>query len=221
MSEMFDPVLYSINENRFLLTALGKPPVVALRDLPSNVNVKAVEPLLRRVYELEQLKEHEGLKWAGVDAVKEKIIAYLRENEKWKSDHKRFRRAPRFPSMFSFDSKGRAHRGGVGSDSDRVRTYFDEQGNRIPFEIPLSGEVYEEWTAPGAAQGGTEGAPSGKLKVDSANNRIECTLCGHTESFKGESRSSYNAARARISKHLRKATTLVDEHRELHTEEFA
>jgi hypothetical protein len=192
-----------------------------MRKLPSNINPRAVEPILRRVYELEQLKEHEGLKWAGVEAVKEKIVTYLRENEKWKQDHKRFRKAPRFPSMYSFDSKGRAHRGGVGSDSDRVRTYFDAAGNRIPFEIPLSGIEYEEWTAPGLATGGTESSPKSALKVDQANNRIECSICGHTESFKSESRASYNAARARMSKHLRKATEKVDEHRELHTEEFS
>jgi len=220
-SEVFDPVFYSINENKFLYEVLGEPPVVALRKMPSNVNVRAIEPILRRVYELEQLKEHEGIKWAGIEAVKAKIATYLQENEKWKQDHKRFRKAPRYPSMFSFDTKGRPHRGGVGSDSDRVRTYFDAQGNRVPFEIPLSGIEYEEWTAPGQASGGTESSPKSALRVDGENNRIECTICGHTESFKTESRSSYNAARARMSKHLRKATVKVDEHRELHTEEFA
>lgn len=217
MSETFDPVLYSISENRFFLEHLGKPPVVALKEVPREVNVKAIEPLLRRVFELEQLKEHEGQDWAGLEAIKAKIVDYLRENAKWKSDNKRFRKAPRFPTMYSFDSKGRAHRGGVGSDSGRVRTYFDASGNRVPFEIPLSGEVFEEWAGPVA----TESPKASGLVVNDKENRIECSLCGHTESFKGESRASYNAARARMSKHLRKATDKADEHRLLHTEEFA
>ena len=87
----------------------------------------------------------------------------------------------------------------------------------MPFEIPLSGEVYEEWSGPGF----TESSPKSALVVNSTENRIECSLCGHTESFKPESRSSYNAARARMSKHLRKATVKIDEHRELHLEEFS
>lgn len=217
MSETFDPVLYSINENKFFLEALGKPPVVALREMPTNLNARAVEPLLRKVYELEQLREHEGVQWVGVEALKEKIEAYLRENAKWKADALRFKRAPRWPSMFSFDTKGRAHRGGVGSDSGRVRTYFNDVGERVPFEIPFSGEINDEWGGPV----GTEVAPKSLLKVNNDLNRIECGICGHTESFKAESRTSYNAARARISKHLRKATTNVDEHRELHVQEFA
>lgn len=220
----FDPVLFSIKENEFLLENLGKPTVVALRAIvdPRQVNPAAVKPILERVHELSQLDEHEGQKWVGIEAMKKSIQAYLRENLRWASDHRRNKKAPRYPSLYSFDSKGRARRGGPGSDSDRVRTYFGPAGERIPFEVQLIPENIMEWIAPGFTEASTEKY----LKVDAEANRIECLVpvrdgvCGHTESYRADSRSSYNAARARMSKHLRKATENVDDHRELHTNEF-
>lgn len=212
----FDPVEFSIAENNFLLSSLGMNPVAALSQMPPSVNRRAVEPVLRKVYDFEALKKHDGSGWCGVEALKEKIVSYLRENAKWKADAARSKRAPRYPSMYSFDGKGRAHRGGIGSDSGRVRTYFDQRGNRVPFEIPYVGEEHDLWAPPGF----TEQSTSPGLRVDNDQNRIECLNCGHTESFKAESRSSYNAARARMSKHLRKASTKVDEHRETYANEF-
>jgi hypothetical protein len=78
------------------------------------------------------------------------------------------------------------------------------------------------WVAPTMAEENTDPL----LYVDPDAHRIECKvpvdggICGHTEAYKPGSRSSYNAARARISKHLRKATANADAHRELHTNEF-
>src|SRR5688572_24590220 len=91
---VFDPVKYSPEECNFLLSTLGKPPVVALRDLPEGVNPAAVKPILQRVYDLEQLKEHEDLDWVGVEALKVAIQIYQREDAKWASDHARNKRAP-------------------------------------------------------------------------------------------------------------------------------
>jgi hypothetical protein len=217
----FDPVLFSTNENKFLLEALGKPVYVAMQECPSSVNPKAVEPILKRVSDLEDAKKFSGAQWVGIDAMKEKINAYLRENAKWKSDNKRFRRAPRFPSMYTFDSRGKAIRGGVGSDSGRVRTYFASDGTRVPFEIPLtSDDLQDGWVPPTMGEKAVATTAGLALLVNAEANRIEC-FCGHTESFKPESRASYNAARARISKHLRRATERVDDHRELHGVEFS
>ena len=218
----FDPVLYSDEENDFLLSTIGLPPVVALKSVPAVVNPAAVAPILNRVYELEELKKHEGLDWAGIEALKGAIKVYQRETAKWVRDKQRSRRAPRFPSLYSYDSKGRPHRGGPGSDSGRVRTYFGPAGERIPFEVQLQPDNLIDWTAPGFTEKPTEVG----LRVDATTNRIECLVpvptgvCGHTESYKAESRASYNAARARMSKHLRKASESVEAHRELHTNEF-
>jgi hypothetical protein len=210
------PVLYSHEECEWLIDNLDKPPAVALRNLPAGVNIKQVKPLLDRVQELEQLKAADGLKWIGVEEVKSVIRTYLAQDAKWASDAKRMRSAPRFPSLYSFDSKGRPHLGGPGSDSGRVRTYFDAQGNRVPFAKTLITDWAPEWAAPAGAS--DEKLDSGLIDNDQFN-RWEC-FCGHTEQYKAGSRSSKNAARARLSKHLRKATEEVDRHREIHTNVF-
>lgn len=210
----FDPVLFSMEENQWLLDHLGDPPVVAMKDVRVGVNPNAVRPLMDRVLELDQLAQHDHLQWVGVDVMKQTIQTYLREDAKWASDHKRNKRAPRFPSLYSFDSKGRAHLGGPGSDSGRVHTYFDAKANRLPFAIQLVTADANEWVAPGF----TEKTESGMV-VNESMHRLEC-FCGHTEAYKEDSRGSFNMARTRFSKHLRKATENVEQHRELHTLEF-
>lgn len=210
----FDPVEFSNEENQFLLEALGKPTIVALRTAHPPRTLAAVKPMLDRVNELIELEKHEGLTWVGVDALKEAIKIWFRENEKWRLDHKRNRRAPRWPSLYSYDAKGRAHRGGPGADAGRVRTWFKAGGERVPFAVQLIPSDVPDWVPPGFTE-----KPEVGLKVDGNLNRIEC-FCGHTESFKADSRASFVAARARMSKHLRRATEQVDQHRELHTNEF-
>jgi hypothetical protein len=223
--QAFDPVLFSDAENRFLLAHLGEPSIVALRaPMEQGCNRAALKPILERVNELQELKKHDGQEWIGIDAMKASINAWLRENAKWASDHRRSgRRAPRYPSLYSYDARKRPHRGGPGSDSDRVRTYFGPAGERIPFAVTLIPENVLEWQAPGFTEAPQKGS---LIKVDGTVNRIECLvpigdgICGHTESYKAESRQSYQIARARMSKHLRKATENVDGHREAHTNEF-
>lgn len=221
--QQFDPGIYSEDENKFLLAHIGEPTIVALRQLAPPVNPRAVRPILERVNELLDLEKHEGASWAGVGAIKTSIEVWLRENAKWERDNARNPKAPRYPSMYSFDARGRAHKGGIGSDSNRPRTYFGPAGERIPFAVELLPDNVAPWTAPGF----TEQSAEVTLFIDSTLNRIECrvpqadgSVCGHTESYKAESRASYSAARARMSKHLRKATNNEEGHRELHTNEF-
>lgn len=221
--QSFDPVKFSDSENKFLLDNLGEPPVVALRKVEKPVNRNAVKPVLERVYELQELEKHEGIAWCGVEKIKATINEWLKQNAKWANDHRRSgKRAPRWPSLYSYDAKGRPHWSGPGSDSGQVRTYFGPAGERIPFEVLLVPENYTDWTAPTISSESNDP----QLFVDPDANRIECRvpvdggICGHTESYKTASRSSYNAARARMSKHLRKATANAEGHRELHTNEF-
>ena len=46
--------------------------MVAAKGIVPGVNPKAVMPVLNRIHELTQLEEHDGDKWCGVEAVKEK-----------------------------------------------------------------------------------------------------------------------------------------------------
>lgn len=248
MLEQFDPVQYSNAENEFLLAHLGEPPIVALRAIKGQINQQAATPfpgkradlvpivypdgvipasvkaIIETVYELIKLAEINEAKWVGVEKVKDSIKVWFRESQKWSAAHKRNAKNPRWPSLYSFDTKGNARLGGPGSDSGQVRTYFGPAGERIPFAIDLLvPDEVEMWEPPKFS----EQPSDARLKVDLDLHRIECLVplaaggyCGHTESYKLDSRASYNAARARMSRHLRKATSEVEAHRELQTLEF-
>lgn len=213
---VFDPVEFSEEECVFLIDHLGEPPVVASRAVVYPVNPRAVVPAITRIYEMMELEKHEGIKWVGVEKVRSSLKTFLEQSERWRQDAKRG--APSYPSMYTFDGRGRAIRGGVGSDSGRVKTYFGPDGKRAKFAVELIPTVAYEWT-PDWAQPDEKGNEALGLTMNHDLNRVEC-FCGHTESFKGESRSSITAARARMSKHLRKTNQDVDKHRELYTAEF-
>lgn len=239
MLTSFNPVRLSNAENEFLLKWLGQPSIVALRDTKPAINPRAAEkdknpvyypdgvipasvkPILDGVIELIEL-EKVGQLFVGVEAMKNAIRVWQKMNAKWTADYKRSKNAPRWPSLYSYDAKGRPHWGGPGSDSGEVRTYFGPAGERIPFTIQLQPDTLQEWQGPSTENVNTDPL----LFVDANSNRIECKvrvgtgICGHTESYKDGSRASYNAARARMSKHLRKTTLEVEAHRELHTNEF-
>jgi hypothetical protein len=228
----FDPTLFSKEECNWLLENIDKPVSVAMSSIravrlpavginknnvvyPDGVNPNAVKPLLDKLQELEDLKVHQGQEWVGKEAIKSAIQTWLAVDAKWEHDWRRTRgRAPRFPGLYSFDARGKGHFGGPGSDNGRVKTYFNEKGERLPLSISLIPEETIEWSP-----GFTEKPVSVELTVNADLHRLEC-FCGHTESFKEGSRASFNASRARMSKHLRAAKDEVDRHRELYTLEF-
>lgn len=220
-TSVFDPVQLSLEECAFMLEAVDKPPIVAMARVPAGVNPRAVRPLLERFAELQALQDHGEGEWIGTPAIKSAITAYLTQATRWAEDKRRGR--PRFPSMHTYDSRGRAHYQAAGSDSGQVRTYFAPDGSRVPFAVGLIPSSTVQWTPDWAPEGAATINTPKTLKIDSANNRIECGVpnCGHTESYKPESRSSFNAARGRMSRHLRSTTDRTDDHRELHTLEFS
>lgn len=237
-SVWFDPVSLSLEENKWLLDHLGEPWVVAGRAInavrnvqadprkdknpviyPDGVNPNAVKPVIDRVHELEQLKAHEGIGWVGIETLKIAIKTYLDQAARWSADKRKG--APRFPSLSSYDTKGRPHLSGPGSDATQVKTYFDADGTRKEFKVEYQPSGQGTWVAEWAEKVAEVDQPVAGLNVNKEARRIEC-FCGHTEKFNPDSRASFNAARARISKHLRSDTTqeYVEQHRELHTSEF-
>lgn len=213
---VFDPVDYSFAENEFIYAQVGKPPVVIKKSLPPGVNPKAVMPLLERVYELVQLKDADGDVWCGVEPIRESINVYLTQQAKWASDHSRKRNAPRFPTMYTYDSRGRGFHYGPGSDAGKLRTYFDEKGKRVQFAVELvpSGvtEWHPEWAQADIAKDG--------IVVNEPASRFECPVCQRAESYRPDSQASKTAARARMSKHLKNAKDEVQAHREVYLAEF-
>lgn len=215
--DTFNPVKYSREECAFLLENVGKAPIVASKQPLNGASWKTVRPILQEVYDRDLLKKEEGVDWVGVEAIKTTIANWLREDAKNEHNFKRSKgKVPRNPSMYVRDAKGVYHLGAPGSDSDFPRSFIDEKNRRIPYEIVLDAPEANPWIEEELVSA----APQALL-VDQEKARIECPVCNHTESWNPESRMSYNAARARMSKHLKDPTNKeLQLHMELYTMEF-
>ena len=210
--DVFDPVKYSLEENKFFLKHLGVSPITVLKDnLPDGVNATAVQEVLGAVYQLEEERNHRGWVWTGIAEVKKSIETYLTEWIRWKEMSARG--APRFPSMHSWDSRGRPHRGGIGSDSGKkVSTYIDKDGNRHAFALPLRDGPVEgfvpSWVKP-------EAPLPDDLDIDMDAGTVACPLCGWTTNYSAGSQAQLNLAKSRVAKHLKSAKEDPDQHRDL------
>tara|TARA_R100000306_G_C4355415_1_gene132450 strand:- start:260 stop:904 length:645 start_codon:yes stop_codon:yes gene_type:complete len=197
--DVFDPVRYSLEENKFFLQHLGESPVVALQDtLPKGVNPVTVREVLGALYELDELQKHRGNTWVGQEAISTSINTYLTEWQKWKelSD----RGAPRFPTMHAWDGKGRPHRGGVGSDASQVTTYLMKNGERGTLAVPLQHGTAEAFVADWVQ---TEDPLPDALVHDAEKGFLQCPLDSWSTNYNPESRQAYNMARARMSRHCK------------------
>ena len=197
--DVFDPVRYSLEENKFFLGHLGESPVSALQEqLPKGVNPVVVQEVLGEIYDLEERKKHRDIEWAGTKAISDTINRYLSEWERWREMSSRG--APRFPTMHAWDGKGRPHRGGISSDSSKVTTYIDSDGTRHPFGVTLrdaAGELFKApWVKP------EEPLPDALIE-DTEHGTLTCPVEQFVTNFKPESRQSYNLARARMGRHCK------------------
>lgn len=214
-NDTFDPVLLSLEENAFLLEHLGKPPKVVERvAFPAGVNRTAVLPIIEEIYGLEEIAKHDKQDWTGIDRLKTQIQTYLDQREGWRQMKVRAgKEFPSFPTMASWDARGKPHMGAVGSDSQRVRTYFDADGNRQLFAISLHdtgvGAFVPPWVKADASF--TE------LIVDEEKSSLRCPICDHSETWQAESQSSKNLASGRMAKHLVSAKVQPNQHKALHT----
>tara|TARA_R110002020_G_scaffold364119_2_gene576401 strand:+ start:1552 stop:2193 length:642 start_codon:yes stop_codon:yes gene_type:complete len=196
--EVFDPVKYSLAENKFFLTHLGESPVVALEEtLPKGVNPTEVQAVLGAVFELQELEEHRGKAWVGTEALRKSIRTYLHEAEKWRD--LALRGAPRFPTMHAWDGKGRPHRGGIGSDANQVTTWLDEDGTRHPFKVSMHEQPIQAampWTKE------AEPIPDAYIH-DEEKGVIQCPIDGWSTNYNPDSRSAFNVAHARMARHCK------------------
>jgi hypothetical protein len=197
--EIFDPVLYSIAENRFFLDHLGESPVAVMQSpLPKGVQPTSVQEVLGTIYELDELEKHRGTSWIGHQPIQSSIEIYLREWDRWAEDAKRG--APRFPTLYAWDGKGRPHRGGVGADSSRVTTYMDKDGKRQPFRVELHATTAQDFQPSWVKK---EDPLPDALVEDAVKGFIQCPLDGWTTNYNPDSRAAYNVARARVARHCK------------------
>lgn len=260
-----DPMRLSVGELEFLLEGKNleqSPTVVFAAPIPDKYNVttevvqddglirrhtictvnpSAVSEVLDKVQAVVQTQAAGRLlgRFVGYDAVREKLSVALEYNRR-RQEAKRYNPTEGHPSMSSYDSTGRAHTQGVGSDSQRVVTYFDHQGKRHRYAFDLV-------EAPVGRRGGTAWAvmdvkeavkpvvdkPSEyespvdpempevmSFVVNDTEHYVQCPVCKHVEQWKPQSAISRGHARNRMLKHCSSAKDEVQAHRRLAMESF-
>lgn len=217
-NDTFDPVLLSLPENAFLLAHLGKPPAVVARiPLPEGVNAKAVMPVVEQVYALDEIQKHDKVTWTGVEVLKQRITLYLEQHASWAQMKRRNgSKWPTYPSMAAWDSKGRPTIGATGSDAGRVRTYFDANGDRQRFAVPLHGDDTPSFVPPWIKTTPVYD----RLIVDDTAGFLRCPICEHTEKYDPNTQSTRNLAHGRMARHLTSVKEHLESHRELHTKVY-
>jgi hypothetical protein len=208
----FEPALYSIEENLFMAEHLGESPNVALnKGTPVNVNPKAVRPVLQRVFELIELEKHEGEAWIGVEALKSSIVTYVDSIHEWERDKRKG--APYPPTVYEWDTRGRARMHGVGSDAHMVKTYFDENGARKELGVPLSGGIGAKYIPEWARRKAAAHRVNTDLVIDMDNGKMACPVCQYTVNFNKDDHSKLNIAKAQMAKHMKSDRKNPDDHR--------
>lgn len=213
--QRFEPAMYSLEANQFLIEHAGEPPEIAFANgIPDKMARADIYPIIERLYRLEQECKHIGKEWAGVEAIKVSAKLYLTQHAKWEDAKKRG--APGNPSMYAWDALGRGHHYGIGSDSEIVRTYFDETGARRQLGVDLIpngiGDYVPEWIRPSKAK-----IPEFMdLEEDEVNGVIKCPICQFAQVYEVGSSARRNMAKARVGRHLRTAKKEVDLHKQLY-----
>ena len=221
---LFEPAYYSIEELQFLLDHVGESPVVAMYGgAPKGVNPNMIEPTLAKLYEMEELRSKRGVVWAGTEAIKDSILAYL----DWQSRSVEIKRrgGPRHPSMYAWEDVGKGRVKAIkyapGSDAEMVRSRIDESGEQVKFAVPLLRSPQEALGDMSDLMPWVKGDPD-KPKVldeiihDPKKGFMQCSICGFAKNYNVASHQSQNLAKAHVIKHLKQATKDVERHRRLH-----
>ena len=222
----FEPAEYSVPELRFLLSVLGKPPVVVRdMDLPQGVVRAQVLKLVTPCYELQEKFVHSETPWVGYDRVREAIERTLAW---YQTSAELVRRGgPKHPSMQTWDGNRFLPRGPE-SDSGIVRTEILSDGSRRPLGLDLASPDGQgvgpnligaaPWlspTGPGAVQDLLSSTPSALLYAlndQSHTGTITCPICEWVESYSAQTSSGKNMALGRMTKHLKRSKTQKDKH---------
>lgn len=180
---------------------------------------------LQRFHDLEQEFQAGGRAWCGFEEVRTHIAKWHERQRRARAHKERDPDRKGFaPELFRFRA-GRKLWAAPGSDCGRVR-----------FALPLVEIAHRQYTdfasdlraeIPGNGNGGGNGskpveslASEGTVPTELVEHErhLQCPIdgCAHNEEFDPESTSSYNAARARMSRHMNKPMNkeLEDVHKE-------
>lgn len=218
----FYPAKLSDAELDFLLEHMEEPPAVVLQgEMPHGVNPAEIERVLVPMYELEQLRAHRGIAWAGFDKVRDVITRY-QEWQKLCLDIKA-QGGPRHPSMYSWDSQGVMTKGTPGTDSaEIVRSEILDSGERRALYIEDLRRPVDAKRGPGLPWVKREDkSKDDAVEHDDVKGLLTCTICGHVESYNvAKGRMAVNMARGRMGRHLKATRKEETRHKALYRREF-
>jgi hypothetical protein len=235
---LFRPAMYSNEELHFFLLHLGQSPVVVLHgeEMPKGVNAVAVERVLGRLYELEELRkakgvewgQMEGLTWTGIAAIRDSIERYLKWVEKSYEIYRRSKRSAtpiRHPSQYEWDSRKRPHKFGTDADGNTVVSEITADGKRVSFDVHLT----EDFTARdldlpddflSKREDVIAAAPT-DLIHDPDAGVYTCPICKFSQSYPAHDRKKMQMAHGRMGRHLKtERRKEVDAHRVLYSRLF-
>lgn len=226
----FEPAFFSKEELRYFLEHAGESPMVALHTAPPpHVNPVAVEKVLGRLYQLEELRKARGVEWKGFAAFKDSIERYLVWTDRSEYIAQRTKSVERpnglkHASMFEWDGMGKPHKGGTGADGTFVRSSLTADGTRREFGVNLVESPDFAATLEGVTLSDLlPTKPKELFRVlleDWTKGILGCPICNFTINFKPKQRQTYNAARMRMAQHLKRAKEETDRHRILWSSVF-
>jgi hypothetical protein len=219
----FDPVIFSDEENLFIQKHVGKSPAAAFTGAKYGPGFSriGVEAFLSRIRDLKDVQELHKLPWVGEEPIVERSNMWMEYRERYKAA-KALNPSSAHPSMFHFTADGSEYYQGVGSDSGLVRTYFDEDGTRRPWALPLTKAHDAQSQAAWGSQEIVESMQDDRLAVneDLTLGKVECSICGHTETWDPDKPTGRGPARRKMKKHCMSARKDVAMHRKLGVEVF-
>lgn len=218
----FYPARLSDQELDFLLEHMEEPPAVVLQgELPLGVNPTSIEHVLVPMYELEQLRSHRGINWAGFAQVRDVIVRYQEWQKFSKDIHAQG--GPRHPSMYAYDSDGQITKGAPGTDpGEIVKTEILEDGTRRPLFLadlrrPEQGRKGPHF--PWVKQ--RDLSVTDAVEHDAKKGILTCSICQHVVSYTAsKGRVAMNLARGHMARHLKGSRKEPTRHRALYRREF-
>lgn len=210
-------------------------------DLPDGVNPASVTVWLDRFRRLDdlqkdtraRLKDNTVVVWVGYDAVR----AVLEETKAWRATTRELKRRTRgasgpvrasaaTPSLYMWDPHSdTAYLGGDGADADTVRTAIGPSGARIELSTSLQPSAagslksiadvaaFVGQREKKNARDAVAALPSTlRIEGEGQNSRLVCPVCEHTEHFDSGNTTKTNAAKGKMTRHLKEAPTHKEEH---------
>lgn len=231
---------YSNQELQFLMDHLGESPEVAMPEdveLPRGVNPAAVSRILDVTFRLDTIekamreKGDETPIWCGVEKLKDICEKSIEWNEtvrqlklRTENSDGPIRRAAGAPSLHMWDpDTDIPYLGGIGADSEIVRTAIDDNGKRVPLYVMLRetgvGAIRELSGVAAFLKAGkqartvVENTPNALIyNTGATTSNVECPICGYAEVYETGKPATKRKAETAMRKHIKGSRVKRDEH---------